>query len=175
MCFKSIRVWVGYSSTVSPSNVEKTVWIKLVWSNSCYETITQFIQNWRHTESWPPQYPAATCHPSRFVFSQSIYFSTWQWQQTPPGCVVAIWPRRRVMRQMTYPPQSPDLNPTEMVWDQMDCRLNAKGPTSTHHLWGFLQYCCKTIFRLPLEVHLWNAKCTESSNQRKGCLIFSKM
>ena len=31
-----------------------------------------------------------------------------------------------VLRQMTWPPQSPDLNPTEMVWDEMDCRGKAK-------------------------------------------------
>ncbi|RXN10843.1 sterile alpha motif domain-containing 3-like isoform X2 [Labeo rohita] len=34
-----------------------------------------------------------------------------------------------VLRQMTWPPQSPDLNPIEMVWDEMDRRMKAKGPT----------------------------------------------
>lgn len=47
----------------------------------------------------------------------------------PPGSlrVVATWPWRRVMRQMTCPPQSPDLNPTEMVWDQWTAEQIQKG------------------------------------------------
>ena len=50
-----------------------------------------------------------------------------------------------VLRQMTWPPQSPDLNPMEMVWDEMDHRVKAKGPTSAKHLWEFLQDYWKTI------------------------------
>ena len=50
-----------------------------------------------------------------------------------------------VLRQMTWPPQSPDLNPMEMVWDEMDRRVKAKGPTSAQHLWELLQDCWKTI------------------------------
>ena len=50
-----------------------------------------------------------------------------------------------VLRQMTWPPQSPDLNPIEMVWDEMDRRVKAKGPTSAQHLWELLQDCWKTI------------------------------
>ena len=44
-----------------------------------------------------------------------------------------------------WPPQSPDLNPMEMVWDEMDRRVKAKGPTSAQHLWELLQDCWKTI------------------------------
>ncbi|CAJ0953624.1 unnamed protein product [Ranitomeya imitator] len=39
-----------------------------------------------------------------------------------------------VLRQMTWPPQSPDLNPIEMVWDELDRKVKAKGPTSAKHL-----------------------------------------
>uniref|UniRef100_A0AAZ3NXJ9 Tc1-like transposase DDE domain-containing protein n=1 Tax=Oncorhynchus tshawytscha TaxID=74940 RepID=A0AAZ3NXJ9_ONCTS len=28
-----------------------------------------------------------------------------------------------VLHQMTWPPQSPALNPTEKVWDELDCRV----------------------------------------------------
>ncbi|XP_073538709.1 endonuclease V isoform X4 [Phyllobates terribilis] len=46
-----------------------------------------------------------------------------------------------VLRQMTWPPQSPDLNPIEMVWGELDRRVKAKGPTSAKHLWELLQDC----------------------------------
>uniref|UniRef100_A0A4W5N7G5 Tc1-like transposase DDE domain-containing protein n=1 Tax=Hucho hucho TaxID=62062 RepID=A0A4W5N7G5_9TELE len=35
-----------------------------------------------------------------------------------------------VLNQMTWPPQSPDLNPIEMVWDELDRRVKEKQPTS---------------------------------------------
>ena len=50
-----------------------------------------------------------------------------------------------MLHQMTWPPQSPDLNPIKMVWDEMDRRLKAKGPTSAQHLWELLQDCWKII------------------------------
>uniref|UniRef100_A0A096MC38 Transposase IS30-like HTH domain-containing protein n=1 Tax=Poecilia formosa TaxID=48698 RepID=A0A096MC38_POEFO len=55
-----------------------------------------------------------------------------------------------VLRQMSWP-QSPDLNPIEMVWGELDRRVKAKGPTSARHLWELLQDCWKTILvkRMP--------------------------
>ncbi|CAJ0960826.1 unnamed protein product [Ranitomeya imitator] len=50
-----------------------------------------------------------------------------------------------VLRQMTWPPHSPDLNPIEMVWGELDRRVKAKGPTSAKHLWELLQDCWKII------------------------------
>ncbi|CAJ0960460.1 unnamed protein product [Ranitomeya imitator] len=50
-----------------------------------------------------------------------------------------------VLRQMTWPPQSPDLNPIEMVWGELDRRVKAKRPTSAKHLWELLQDYWKTI------------------------------
>jgi transposase len=35
-----------------------------------------------------------------------------------------------VLHQMTWPPQSHDLNPIEIVWDELDLRLKEKQPTS---------------------------------------------
>ena len=46
-----------------------------------------------------------------------------------------------VLHQMTWPPQSPDLNPIEMVWDELDCRVKKKQPTSAQHMWKLLQVC----------------------------------
>uniref|UniRef100_A0AAZ3PUP8 Tc1-like transposase DDE domain-containing protein n=1 Tax=Oncorhynchus tshawytscha TaxID=74940 RepID=A0AAZ3PUP8_ONCTS len=36
-----------------------------------------------------------------------------------------------VLHQMSWPPQSPDLNPIEMVWDYLDCRVKEKQPASS--------------------------------------------
>ncbi|CDQ60383.1 unnamed protein product [Oncorhynchus mykiss] len=50
-----------------------------------------------------------------------------------------------VLHQMTWPPQSPNLNPIEMVWDELDCRVKEKQPTSAQHMWVLLQDCWKSI------------------------------
>uniref|UniRef100_A0A8C8K3U9 Kruppel like factor 12b n=1 Tax=Oncorhynchus tshawytscha TaxID=74940 RepID=A0A8C8K3U9_ONCTS len=50
-----------------------------------------------------------------------------------------------VLHQMTWPPQSPNLNPDEMDWDELDHRVKEKQPTSVHHMWEVLQECWKSI------------------------------
>ena len=40
-----------------------------------------------------------------------------------------------VLYQMTWPPESPDLNPIEMVWDELDRRVKEKQPTIAQHMW----------------------------------------
>ncbi|CDQ96177.1 unnamed protein product [Oncorhynchus mykiss] len=46
-----------------------------------------------------------------------------------------------VLHQMTWPPQSPDLNPIEML----DRRVKEKQSRSAHHMWELLQDCWKSI------------------------------
>ena len=49
-----------------------------------------------------------------------------------------------VLHQMTWPPQSPDLNPIEMVWDELDHRVKEKQPTGllgNHSRWSWLREC----------------------------------
>ena len=46
---------------------------------------------------------------------------------------------------MTWPPQSPDLNPNERVWDELDGRVKEKQPTSAQHMCELLQDCSKSI------------------------------
>ena len=46
---------------------------------------------------------------------------------------------------MTWLPQSPDLNPLEMIWDELDRRVKEKLPTRAQHMWEVLQDCWKII------------------------------
>ena len=50
-----------------------------------------------------------------------------------------------VLHQMTLPPQSPDFNPIEMVWDELDRTVKEKQPTRAQHMWKLLQDCWKSI------------------------------
>uniref|UniRef100_A0A4W5ML07 Uncharacterized protein n=1 Tax=Hucho hucho TaxID=62062 RepID=A0A4W5ML07_9TELE len=50
-----------------------------------------------------------------------------------------------VLHQMTWPPQSPDLNPIELVLHELDRRVKEKQPTSAQHMWKLLQDCWKSI------------------------------
>ena len=47
--------------------------------------------------------------------------------------------------EMTWSPQSPDLNPIEMVWDEMDCRVKENKPKGAQHMWELFQDYCKNI------------------------------
>ena len=46
---------------------------------------------------------------------------------------------------MTWPPQSPNLNTFEIVWDELNRRVKEKHPTSVQHMWELLQDCWKNI------------------------------
>ena len=50
-----------------------------------------------------------------------------------------------VLHQMTWPPQSPELNLIEMVWGGLDRRVKERQPTSVQHMWELLQDCRKSI------------------------------
>jgi hypothetical protein len=47
------------------------------------------------------------------------------------------------LHQMTWPPQSPNLNPIELVWDELDCRVKEK--QQNKYVWELLQDCGKSI------------------------------
>lgn len=51
--------------------------------------------------------------------------------------------------QMTWPPQSLDLNSTEMVWAELERRAKVKQPTSAQFMWELLPDCWKSV---PVEV-----------------------
>jgi transposase len=50
-----------------------------------------------------------------------------------------------VLHEMTWPPQSTDLNTIEIVWDELDRRVKEKQPKSAWHMWELLQDCWKSI------------------------------
>jgi hypothetical protein len=50
-----------------------------------------------------------------------------------------------VLHQITWPPQSPNLNPIEMVSDELDRRVKEKQPTSAQHMWELHQDGWKSI------------------------------
>ena len=40
---------------------------------------------------------------------------------------------------MTWPSQSPDLNPIELLWDELDRKIRTVCPTSKSHLWNIIE------------------------------------
>ena len=64
-----------------------------------------------------------------------------------------------VLHQMTWPPQSPGLNPMETVWVEVDRSVKEKQPTSAQHMWELLQDCWKrqkvaTLKNLKSQIYL---------------------
>lgn len=47
--------------------------------------------------------------------------------------------RGGVLKNMVWPPQSPDLNPIELLWDELDRRVRETCPTSQSDLWQILK------------------------------------
>lgn len=45
---------------------------------------------------------------------------------------------RGVLKNMVWPPQSPDLNPIELLWDELDRIIRQSCPSSEKHLWTLL-------------------------------------
>jgi hypothetical protein len=50
-----------------------------------------------------------------------------------------------IVEELDWPPHSPNLNPIEMVWDDLDCRVKEKQPTSAQHMSELLQDYWKSI------------------------------
>uniref|UniRef100_A0AAZ3P0K1 Serine-threonine/tyrosine-protein kinase catalytic domain-containing protein n=1 Tax=Oncorhynchus tshawytscha TaxID=74940 RepID=A0AAZ3P0K1_ONCTS len=68
-------------------------------------------------------------------------------QHTSRLCKGYFSPRRRdgVLHQMTWSPQSPELNLIQMIWDESDPRLKEEQSTSAKHMWELLQDCWNSI------------------------------
>ena len=88
--------------------------------------------------------------PSHLVWAKWDYhllFNRTMKQHTSRLCKVYLTKRESdgVLHQMTWPPQSPDLNPIEMVWNELDSRVKEKQPTSSQNRWKLLQNCWKSF------------------------------
>ena len=86
----------------------------------CWWHCQWFIENSRHTyPAWLPEHSAAIRHPIWFALSGTIIFRRTMTQHISRLCKGYFTKKKcdRVLHQMTWPPQSPDLNPFEMVWD----------------------------------------------------------
>jgi len=55
------------------------------------------------------------------------------------------------LKMMVWPPQSPDLNPIELLWDELDRRVRRVCLTSQEHLWEILQKAWSEIPNSVLE------------------------
>ena len=44
-----------------------------------------------------------------------------------------------ILNIMVWPPQSPDLNPIELLWEELDRRVRASAPKSQSEMWGCLE------------------------------------
>ena len=51
---------------------------------------------------------------------------------------------------MVWPPQSPDLSPIELLWDELDRKVRLMRPKNVSHLWDCLQKAWKSIAPITL-------------------------
>ena len=83
----------------------------------------------------------------------NVFFNRTMTQHTSRLCKDYLTKKEsdEVLQQMTWPPQSSNLNPIEMVWDELDYRVKDKQPTSAvgtysrllekHSSWNWLREC----------------------------------
>lgn len=53
--------------------------------------------------------------------------------------------KQKKLVNMEWPAQSPDLNPIELLWDELDRNVRKMRPVNHNHLWECLQACWQSI------------------------------
>ena len=81
------------------------------------------------------------------LVGQSSVFNRTMTQHTSRLCKGYLTKKESdgMLHQMTWPPQSPNLNQIEMVCDELDRRMNENLPTRAQHIWELLQDGWKSI------------------------------
>jgi len=59
--------------------------------------------------------------------------------------------RQKELKYMNWLPQSPDLNPIELLWDELDRNVRKMRPMNQNQLWEFLQVFWTEISTLTLK------------------------
>lgn len=59
--------------------------------------------------------------------------------------------KQKELKYMNWPPQSPDLNPMELLWDELDKNVRKMRPMNQNQLWEFLQVSWTKISALTLK------------------------
>lgn len=54
---------------------------------------------------------------------------------------IAAKEKQKELEYMEWPPQSPDCNPIELLWDELDREVRKMQPTNSKQLWAFLKTC----------------------------------
>lgn len=84
---------------------------------------------------------------SRLIGSNFIFMQDNDPKHTAKLCknYLETLERENALKIMHWPPQSPDLNPIEKLWDELDRKVREKCPTSQKDLWKYLQETWKEI------------------------------
>ena len=116
----------------------------------------------------------AICHPIWFGLSGTIIcFATGQWPNTPPGCVWAILPRRRVMEcYIRWPGLHNPPTSTKLRWFWMSRTVEWR--KNSQQMLSICGNSFKTVGKaFQVKVVVWeNAKSVQSCHQGKRWLLW---
>ena len=173
-CCVFVKCWVGQqmiSACVVPT-VKHGGGGVIVWGCFAGDTVSDFflIQGILSQHGYHSILQRYAIPSGLRLVALSFVFSTEQWPKTHlQGCKGYLTKESYgVLHQITWPPLSPDLNPIEMVWEELDRRVKEKQPTSAQHMWKQLQDCWQSVTH---EAGWENAKSVQRCHQGTGWLL----
>ena len=142
---KSLSEWPGQSLDLNP----------IEHSHSSLQILSSSVRVSLH--SYFQISPERYAIPSglRLVGLSFVFFNRTMIQHTSRLCKCYLTKKEcdGVLHQMTWPPQSHDLNPVEMVWDELDHRVKEKQPTGAQHMNSFKTVGKAFLMKLVKSVH----------------------